>query len=1272
MPPKIGRASGMAAASLGAASAFNERRDYELSGDIEFSGEVTAKNVVISGDLSVAGDISGTNLNSVVASATTEGGNVLDTLTVGGTTYTLPSSGSGGGASALDDLTDVSAASASGGQALVYDDTSQQWQPGTVGSTLTVQDEGTNLSAAATILNFKGSGVTASGTGAVKTITISAPSELSEIGNVSTTAPASGQALVYDISTNQWKPDTVALDDLTDVSLTTLADGQALVYDGTSQQWVQGTGLTGWTDSSGHLIPISNAQYDIGSAENKVRHLYLSQNSLYMGSGADEAEGTAISLDASGDLAVGGTKLIKVDPDSGKVPVDKMPVVGVPARTFEVDVAKHYHWRGSYFSIDGIVKRKLVMIRGFSYAFTSTTVDLIDGTHPLKFSLLGDNMYYQTTDQTTQTSGTLTTTTTYKVTLDTNQIPEGVSKIFYKCASHSGMGGEILIRPDASHVERGVDIVPDDFHADLSADQFAVDATTASINGGELADLLDLSAGTFLRLQVNSQTYPAIVTWTPPASPAVGGYALRRVVMWTRNTDSTNDFLMFPRKIRVYGLPVGLADETNNRVFLNSDTDADLVPLYADMVPTSSSDNIYGSTGYGIHRSESVTTLLNLNDSSQYAFEVHFNSAHQVFSKYYFEFYENSSSNTDYRYRPLIGSIRLFGHKTPASTIRVAAGTNVTVSETDGVYTVNSTASGSGGGASTLDDLTDVSAASASQGQALVYNGTLEQWEPGTAGTSVAANNLDLTGNEDNLTSLTVGTTSYKVGTSNNIFINALSYSDSTKMLQSLPFSLSSHSTLASALTNYGSLSGSTTLDTGAEIGFTSGTGVEFDNNDPTGSGGNNDQNHNDADRYVDKLAIVLNTDSTMTAKDITYYCKFYPIEGTSGNARVFTANLVNPHGHTHVPTVQIFDESNANWNVRVGVYDSSNQGYPNGYNEILLSTSTDHLTTHHGRWYHYFIVISSDGTCKLYADDTTSGTLRLADTDSVNAADVPDYVDEIWLGNFPASGTNRDFEGKIASFQVFNHTMSLSDAQDWADYVDRGYINQGLPATLDYLANVSSATPSNGQALVYDQTAGEWQPGTVATSGGASTLDDLTDVSASGASNGQALVYNGSTSQWQPGPVYLEGTVTANVTSNVRVDPGGLGTIEPVNGDSMSFQYIRIGNHVEMIGHIVFNLTSSEQYGYLELAIPNAPSWLRFPNLVTADEVNQTNRPAHCSFQSFILGDDDYNGNIHGALTTTGVTGTTVNMKIAWTMSVASTTNDVGVTMKISWFLPS
>ena len=77
-------------------------------------------------------------------------------------------------------LTDISSATTapSGGGALVYNNTNGQitYTPpdlsGLGGSSLTIQDEGSALSTAATTLNFVGAGVTATGTGATKTITI--------------------------------------------------------------------------------------------------------------------------------------------------------------------------------------------------------------------------------------------------------------------------------------------------------------------------------------------------------------------------------------------------------------------------------------------------------------------------------------------------------------------------------------------------------------------------------------------------------------------------------------------------------------------------------------------------------------------------------------------------------------------------------------------------------------------------------------------------------------------------------------------------------------------------------------------------------------------------------------------------------------------------------------------------------------------------------------------------------------------------------------------
>jgi|13_taG_2_1085334.scaffolds.fasta_scaffold01968_3 hypothetical protein len=54
------------------------------------------------------------------------------------------------------------------------------------GSAITIQDEGSPLSTAATTINFVGAGVVASGTGATKTITISSASGIAEVNSDTT------------------------------------------------------------------------------------------------------------------------------------------------------------------------------------------------------------------------------------------------------------------------------------------------------------------------------------------------------------------------------------------------------------------------------------------------------------------------------------------------------------------------------------------------------------------------------------------------------------------------------------------------------------------------------------------------------------------------------------------------------------------------------------------------------------------------------------------------------------------------------------------------------------------------------------------------------------------------------------------------------------------------------------------------------------------------------------------------------------------------------
>tara|TARA_B100001029_G_scaffold142769_1_gene122437 strand:+ start:1764 stop:2309 length:546 start_codon:yes stop_codon:yes gene_type:complete len=68
--------------------------------------------------------------------------------------------------------------------------------------------------------------------------------------------------------------------------------------------------------SNGHIIPASNCTYDLGNAEQKVRHLFLCDNSLKF-VGADDVE-RAVGI-TNGNLTFMGSQLLTVTLDSPQV-----------------------------------------------------------------------------------------------------------------------------------------------------------------------------------------------------------------------------------------------------------------------------------------------------------------------------------------------------------------------------------------------------------------------------------------------------------------------------------------------------------------------------------------------------------------------------------------------------------------------------------------------------------------------------------------------------------------------------------------------------------------------------------------------------------------------------------------------------------------------------------------------------------------------------------------------------------------------------------------
>ena len=107
---------------------------------------------------------------------------------------------------------------------------------------------------------------------------------------------------------------------LTGIDATALKDtaGNVKVQANSSGIVITGVTTTGAVSWGGHMLPTSNAAYDIGSADYKVRHLFLSDNSLKFVDSSDTEHPLSVDsgrLKFAGGLLLGNT--IKVDEVSG-------------------------------------------------------------------------------------------------------------------------------------------------------------------------------------------------------------------------------------------------------------------------------------------------------------------------------------------------------------------------------------------------------------------------------------------------------------------------------------------------------------------------------------------------------------------------------------------------------------------------------------------------------------------------------------------------------------------------------------------------------------------------------------------------------------------------------------------------------------------------------------------------------------------------------------------------------------------------------------------
>lgn len=154
-------------------------------------------------------------------------------------------------------LTDLSITDGTNGQVLTTDG-SGNFTFTTItggGSAITIQDEGTDLSTAATTINFVGTGVSATGTGGVKTITINGGSGYAD----------------SDVDSH--------------LNTSTATNGEVLAWNGTDYQWVSNSGGSGnspigWvTEGTDDEYRVSSTFTELGT-EYTVREVSINGDGL--------------------------------------------------------------------------------------------------------------------------------------------------------------------------------------------------------------------------------------------------------------------------------------------------------------------------------------------------------------------------------------------------------------------------------------------------------------------------------------------------------------------------------------------------------------------------------------------------------------------------------------------------------------------------------------------------------------------------------------------------------------------------------------------------------------------------------------------------------------------------------------------------------------------------------------------------------------------------------------------------------------------------------
>tara|TARA_B100001079_G_scaffold254504_1_gene249309 strand:+ start:29 stop:775 length:747 start_codon:yes stop_codon:yes gene_type:complete len=188
----------------------------------------------------------------------------------------------------------------------------------------------------------------------------------------------------------------------------------------------------------GHMLPTSNAAYDIGSAELKVRHLFLSDNSLKFVDSSDTEHPLSVDtgrLKFAGGLLLGS--IITADATSGIVTATSFDGGGndiVTSRwTIGASGSSHYTFTGPG-GLSAANDPTIYLVRGQTYEFVNNS----GGSHPFQIRVSNGGSAYSTG---VTNNGASSGTIKFEVPFS------APNTLVYQCTAHGGMVGNIVVHP---------------------------------------------------------------------------------------------------------------------------------------------------------------------------------------------------------------------------------------------------------------------------------------------------------------------------------------------------------------------------------------------------------------------------------------------------------------------------------------------------------------------------------------------------------------------------------------------------------------------------------------------------------------------------------------------------------------------------------------------------------------------------------------------------------------------------------------------------------